>query len=388
MRSAARKQVRGDPLRFFAADDVERARRYHRPLYWAAAAEAALELALLATLAWTQVGDALDPTSLPWWQRTLAYAAIIVAISAAMQTPLAYWRGYLRERRWQLSTQRLGAWASDRLKATGVNIVLTSALLLGLVALARTFTGWWVVPAAAAAALAAILLSFLAPVVIAPIFNRYVPLREEPLSAELRALAATAAVPVEDVLVEDTSRRTRKANAYVAGLGRTRRLVVSDTLLAAAPPAELRTVVAHELGHRRERHLLFGTLISAAGAVAATIVVWALLGTQVADPHRLPVVLLLGFALGLAALPPVTAVSRSWERSADRYALQLTKEPAAYQSVFRRLAATNLSDLDPPAMVYFLLFTHPTTAERLAAAATADEVRSPDASVGETTQEG
>jgi STE24 endopeptidase len=367
MGSAARKHVSADPLRFFSAEEVERSRRYHRPLYWAAAVDVALEVGVLVALAWTQAGDALDPSSLPWWARTLAYSAIIVLISAAAQTPLAFWRGYLHERRWEFSTQDAGAWAGDRVKATGVNVVLTSVLLLGLVAIARALPGWWVVPAAATAALAALLLSFLAPVVIAPLFNRYAPLREEPLREELRTLADAATVPVEDVLIEDTSRRTRKANAYVAGLGRTRRIVVSDTLLATAPAAEVRTVVAHELGHRRERHLLFGTFLSALGAVAAVVIVWAVLGTEVADPDRLPVVLLLGFALGVAALAPLTALSRRWERTADRYALELTNEPAAFESAFRRLSSTNLSDLDPPSIVYVLLFTHPTPAERLAA---------------------
>ena len=367
MSSGARERTTADPLRFFPAEAVERARRYHRPLYWAAATDVALELALLAVLAWTQAGDALDPGSLPWWARTVLYAAIIVAVSAVVHTPLAFWRGYLRERRWGFSTQRAGGWAGDRIKATGANVVLTSVLLLGLVALARALPGWWVVPTAAGAALAAVLLTFLAPVLLAPLFNRYVALREEPLSSDLRALAERATVPVEDVLVEDTSRRTRKVNAYVAGLGRTRRIVVTDTLLAAAPVAEVRTVVAHELGHRRERHLLLATLLSVVGAVAATIVVWATLGTEAADPHRLPLVLLLGFGLGLAALPPSAAISRRWERTADRYALELTGEHDAFASAFRRLAATNLSDLDPPALVYSLLFTHPTTAERLAA---------------------
>lgn len=367
MSSGAPRRPAADPLRFFSAEEVERSRRYHRPLYWAAAADGVLELTLLATLAWTRFGDALDPSSLPWWARTLVYAAIIVAVSAALHTPIAFWRGYLRERRWQFSTQDARSWANDRIKATAVNAVLTSVLLLGLVALARTLPGWWVVPAAAAAGLAAVLLTFLAPVVLAPLFNRYVALREEPLSSDLRALADTAAVPVEEVLVEDMSRRTRKANAYVAGLGRTRRIVVSDTLLDAAPPAEVRTVVAHELGHRRERHLLLGTSLSVIGAIVATTVVWAVLGTDVADPRRLPEVLLLVFVLGAAALPPLTAVSRRWERTADRYALELTHEPDAYAGAFRRLAATNLSDLDPPPLVYAVLFTHPTTAERLAA---------------------
>ncbi len=367
---SARRRTRSaaDPLRFFSAQEVERARSYHRPLYWAAAVDLALEGAVLAALVWSAAGTALDPRSLPWWARTPAYAAIVIAVSAGVRTPIAFWRGYLRERRWSFSTQSWRAWFGDRVKAVGVNVVLSCALLLGLVALVRALPGWWVVPAAAAFALAALLLSFLAPVLLAPLFNRYTPLRAEPLATELRALAQAAGVPVEDVLIEDTSRRTRKANAYVTGLGRTRRIVVSDTLLAAALPAELQTVVAHELGHRRKQHVLLGTLLSIGGAIVATIVVWALLGTRAADPHRLPLLLLIALALSLAGLPAFTAISRRWERSADRYALELTNDPSAYQSAFRRLTAANLSDLDPPALVYLLLFTHPTPAERLAAA--------------------
>jgi len=354
-----------DPRRFFAAEEVERARRYHRPLYFAAAAGLALEVAVLAVLAWTKAGSALDPDSLPWWARTLAYAAIVVVVAAAVQTPLAFWRGYLRERRWDFSTQTLRGWFGDRLKVLAVNVVLTASLLFALVALARALPGWWVVPAAAAFALGAFVLSFLAPVLLAPLFNRYRPLEQEPLRSELQALASAAGVPVERVLVEDTSRRTRKANAYVTGLGKTRRLVVSDTLLAAAPGNELRGVVAHELGHRRERHVLLGTLLSVAGAVVATVVVWALLGTRAADPHRIPLLLLLALGLAVVAMPLLAAISRRWERRADWYA-------AAYASALRRLTVANLGDLDPPALVYLFLFTHPTAAERLAASGGAD----------------
>ena len=131
-----------DPLRFCSAEEVTRSRRYHRPLYWAGLAALALEATVLALFAWTAVGDALDPKSLPWWARTLVYAAIIVVISAAVQLPLAYWRGYIREREWQFSTQTLGGWLSDRAKGTAVNVFLPASALLALVAL---------VPSAAAA---------------------------------------------------------------------------------------------------------------------------------------------------------------------------------------------------------------------------------------------
>jgi STE24 endopeptidase len=189
----------------------------------------------------------------------------------------------------------------------------------------------------------------------------------EPLRRELHALAGAAGVPVEDVLVEDTSRRTRKANAYVTGLAKTRRLVVSDTLLAEASPAEIQTVVAHELGHRRMRHVLLGTVLSLVGVIASTVVLWALLGTTVADAHRLPLLLLIALALTMVTGPAVNALSRRWERNADRFALELTHDRAAYEQAFRRLAATNLSDLDPPQLIYLLLFTHPTPPQRLAA---------------------
>jgi STE24 endopeptidase len=358
-----------DPLRFFSAEQVARARRYQRPLYWAAAAELALTTAFLAALGWSAAGSALDPSSLPWWARTLAYASIIIVLSAAMRTPLAFWRGFLREHRFGFSTQSCRGWLIDRIKAVGIDLVLVAPLLLALVALARMLPGLWVVPAAAAFAVIVFLFSFLAPMLLAPLFNQFEPLDREPLRTEVHALAQAAGVSVEDVLVEDTSRRTRKANAYVTGLAKTRRLVVSDTLLAEASPAEIQTVVAHELGHRKMRHVLLGTVLSLVGVIGGTVVVWALLGTSVADAHRLPLLLLIALALAVASGPAVNALSRRWEQNADRFALELTRDRAAYEHAFRRLAAANLSDLDPPQLIYVLLFTHPTPPQRLAAAA-------------------
>jgi STE24 endopeptidase len=130
----------------------------------------------------------------------------------------------------------------------------------------------------------------------------------------------------------------------------------------------MQTVVAHELGHRRMRHVLLGTVLSLFGVIAGTVVVWALLGTTVADAHRLPLLLLIALALTVVTGPPVNALSRRWEQNADRFALGLTHDRAAYEQAFRRLAATNLSDLDPPKVIYLLLFTHPTPPQRLAAA--------------------
>src|SRR5437867_6701195 len=116
--------TRVEAVRFFSAEEVARARSYHRPLYWAAAVDGAIQAGVLATLVWSGVGKALDPDSLLWWVRTPAYAAIVIAVSAAVRTPGALWSGFIRERRWGFSTQRLRSWAADRCKAAAAGTCL------------------------------------------------------------------------------------------------------------------------------------------------------------------------------------------------------------------------------------------------------------------------
>jgi STE24 endopeptidase len=352
----------------FTPEEVERARRYHRPLYVALGVGAVLGAAVLLVLATGPVGDAVyrPLRGAPWALRTVAFAVLVALISDLVGLPLSFWSGYAHERRWGFSTQSVGGWAADRAKGVAVGLVLSAAALLGLVALARALPGWWPVPAAAAAALLVLFLSFVAPVVLEPIFNRFEPLADEELAADLHALAERAGVPVREVLVADASRRTTKTNAYVSGIGRTRRVVLYDTLLRDASAAEIRLVVAHELGHRRERHVSKGTLLLMGGAVAAVVLIWAALGTSAGDPRNLPWILLVGLGLELAGMPVLTSVLRRWERAADRLALELTHDPAAFASVIRTLAVSNLSDLEPPRPLYLMLFTHPTPSERLA----------------------
>jgi STE24 endopeptidase len=245
--------------------------------------------------------------------------------------------------------------------------VLAALAVLGIVALAHAFPSWWPTIAAPAAALLVLLVGFVAPVVLEPLFNRFRPLADEELADELRALADRAGVPVRDVLVADASRRTTKVNAYVSGLGSTRRVVLFDTLVSRAEPRELKLVLAHELGHRRAGHVAKATLLGMVGAAFATLAIWALVQDP-QDPTVAPLVLLIASMLELAALPLQTAISRRWEREADRFSLALTSDREAFVSVHRDLATANLSDLDPPRWLYRLLFTHPTAPERIAAA--------------------
>jgi STE24 endopeptidase len=352
----------------FSPEERVRASAYHRPLYLALLADAAISVVLFAALAWSSLGDWLfSPLeSVSPVAAAAAYAALVVAFSSVVHTPLAFWRGFRRERRWGFSTQGAGGWLGDRAKGLAVSIVLGAGGWAAAVALARALPGWWALPAGAALALAVLLLSFVAPVVLEPLFNRFRPLEDETLAASLRSLSQRAGVPVREVLVADASRRTTKVNAYVSGMGRTRRVVVFDTLLESADAAEVEVVVAHELGHRCEGHVAKLTLLAMAGAAVAVAVLWAVLGTRVADPRTLPEAVLLLMALELVALAPGAALSRRFERAADRCSLELTQQPAAFARVHLRLARRNLSDLEPPRLVYLLLFSHPTAPERLA----------------------
>ncbi len=363
---------------FFGPEEIARARRYHRPLYAAFVVNSALGIALLAWLAFGTVGDSLYDTTggWPWWGRGLAFTALVVALSWLVRLPVGLWSGYLRERRWGFSTQTLRGWVADRVKALAVGVVLTVPLLLGLLALARGLPRAWPAPAAGGAALAILLVGFVAPVVLEPLFNRFAPLVDAELAGDLRALAERAGTPIRAVLVADASRRTRKLNAYVSGLGRTRRVVLFDTLLEKAEPRETRLVVAHELGHRSAGHVVKGTLLGMAGSTGFVLVLWALLrwhalleaigASGPGDSRISPFVLVLGTVLELAGLPLGSALSRRWEREADRFSLELTRDPEAFEEAHRGLALANLADLDPPRVAYVAVFTHPTPPERLA----------------------
>jgi STE24 endopeptidase len=364
----------------FTAEELERARRYHRPLYFVLLVDATLGLVALSLLAFTRVGSWLYAVvdEIPWWGRALLFPILVLGVLTVLRLPLSFWRGHVRERGWGFSTQTAGGWLLDRAKGFVVTAVLSALAVLAFVALARAVPGPWPAAAAPGAAVLVLALGFAGPIVLEPLFNRFRPLGDAALAGEMRALAERAGVPVRDVLVADASRRTRRENAYVSGLGRTRRIVLFDNLLEASEPRQIRLVVAHELGHRRARHVERGTLLAMAGAAAVVLVLWGLLSWPAlleaigasgpGDPRVAPFLFLVVGVFELIGLPLGAALSRRWEREADRSSLELTRDPQAFESAHRRLARANLADLEPPRAFYALLFSHPTPPERIAAA--------------------
>jgi STE24 endopeptidase len=370
-----------DPRRFFTEDQITRANQYQGPRYVAFAVGTAVGLAVLAVLAFTPAGDLLlrPVRSWPWPLAAAASVLLTMVVLTLARLPVSIWRGYFHERAWGFSTQSVAGWFGDWGKALALSVGISALVLTGLIALIRLLPRAWPVAAAVAGAAVVVVLSYLAPVLFEPLFNRFAPLEDRELAAELMGLADRAGVPVREVLVADASRRTTKENAYVSGIGATRRLVVYDTLLERAARDEVALVVAHELGHRREHHVEWATLVGAVATGAGVLVLWLLLRSDSVlgaaraagpgDPRIVPLVILMATVLNLVTLPPSNWISRRFERAADRFALDLTGDREAYVRTERGLALRNLADLDPGPLTYRLLFTHPAPAERVALAA-------------------
>ncbi|MFC4591104.1 M48 family metallopeptidase [Sphaerisporangium corydalis] len=369
--------VAPDPARDFTAAQIARADAFDAAVTAPAYLSLAVTVAVAGVLVLTPCGAWLAARLRgPWWLRALIGVLAFSAASLLIKWPLGMWYE-TRLRDYGLSTQHWPAWSADRLKNFAVQTVIVAIMVLAVVWLARRLPERWWIPAAAGAFALTVVASFAYPVVVEPLFNDFTPLKAGGLRSDLVAMAARDGVPVKDVLVADASRRTTALNAYVSGFGATRRIVVYDTLLGA-PAGEVRLVVAHELGHAKNGDVLSGTLIGALGAAAGACLLFLAVSTRalrrragvpaIGDPRAA------GLLLGLMTLatvlsgPAENVVSRRVEARADVHALDLTRDPATFAAMQRRLAVTNVSDLTPAAFEYLMYSSHPTTPQRIALA--------------------
>ena len=275
-----------------------------------------------------------------------------------------------------LATQDWLPWLEDVAKSAGIDAVFAAAGGALALALIRRFRRNWWAPAAVVIVAFGVVTIWLFPIVIDPLFNRFEPLRPGPTRSDVLELADEADVDVGEVYRVDASRRTTAANAYVGGLGHTKRVVLYDNLISAFPRDQMRLVVAHELGHQKHNDLTRGLVWLALVAPAGTFLAQALAERfarreGLADVSRKPgpIVLpaialslaIVSFGLGAAS----NVLSRQVEARADAFSLRLTDDPAAFVQLERRLALRNISDPDPPPVLHTLFGTHPTTAERI-----------------------
>jgi STE24 endopeptidase len=359
-------------------DKATRYHRLHRRASLAGTGTSALFfVAFLVSGASAALRDVASSASGGSFYAALAfYVAAVAAAHELIQLPLAFYQGVTLERRYGLSTQTTARWWRDHLKASAIALPLAIAAAILTWSFLRWNSEWWWAAAAAAFALILILLAQLAPVLLLPLFYEFTPLDRPALSARLLALAERAGTPVLGVFEWRLSDRTRKANAALTGIGPTRRILLSDTLLAEHSDDEIEVILAHELAHHVHRDLWSGIAFEGAlialGFYLADQVLEIFAGSfglaGKGDIASLPLLVLAIGGVSLVLVPFSNAFSRAHERRADRYALTMTRNADAFITAMRRLASQNLAEERPSPVVEMLFHSHPSTSARIAAA--------------------
>jgi STE24 endopeptidase len=360
----------------------EKAVRYHRSgnVIWAL--EQLLGLALPAALLWSGLSARLRAIGAAvgrghFYPTLVVTFALLSVLLTIVQLPLSYYVGHVRERAYGLSDQRLGKWAGDQIKGLVVGLIVGAAVLWVPYLLLRASPGHWWIWTGALALPFLVLVLLVTPVFIAPLFNKFGPMRDKQLEAEVLAVAAQAGVEGARVFEVAKSVDTKKVNAYVTGVGKTKRIVLWDTLLGRLTPRQTRFVVGHELGHYVLHHVWLNILTSAALLVAGLFAVHrsadlllARFGgqfgfTRISDVASMPLFMLLLSLFAGVLTPAVLALSRRHERAADVFGLELTGDRQAAASAFVALQEQNLAVPRPGRLYKLLRASHPPIGERV-----------------------
>jgi len=299
----------------------------------------------------------------------------LLLASAILEVPFQLYGDFRIEQRHGFNRQTPGLWWSDWMKSTALSLLLTSALTVGALALIQAAPHTWWIWVSALVSGVSLLLTFLSPYVIEPLFHKMEPLEVAGLSDGIRAMTEKAGVHVGRVLKVDASRRSSHSNAYFTGLGRVKRVVLFDTLLAHMSHGQILAVLAHELGHWKKHHVLFRMLTMLLLLVAGAYLAFhfapgpglpALVGLSVASfPARVVILMMTASVLMFPLTPLFAAWSRRDERQADRFAVELHGQPRDLADALAKLGTENLSNLHPHPLFAAFYYSHPPLVERI-----------------------
>jgi Zn-dependent protease with chaperone function len=309
--------------------------------------------------------------------RTLVYFIGFSLAYSALTLPLTFYSGWWIPHQYHLSDQSPPAWAWDRVKEAMIGFAITAPLVLALYALIRRQPRRWWFSFWLLSIPVTIFLVLIAPVVLDPVFHKYEPLRNQELRDKILTLAAKAGIQGGRVYEVDMSRETKTVNAYVTGLGATKRIVLWDTTLQRLKPDEILFIMGHEMGHYVYNHVYWGLGLSIGGSFVlfflldgATRLMLARWGaawgvTGLGDLAALPALMATLALLQFFGTPIMGAVSRTMEAQADRFGLRITGNGHAAARAFVKLSEDNLSLPSPPPAIHYWLGTHPTLQERI-----------------------
>jgi STE24 endopeptidase len=358
--------------------DSQRVKRYHRTGRILSVAGFSVDLAILLTLLFTGWTITLRALAFSWttsvWIAVLIYLGLFGVVTYVIGLPLNFLGGFWSDHRYGLSNLALAGWVKDELKGAALGGGLA---VLGVEFLYATIRRWpqhWWILCAAVFVGFFILLANLSPILIFPIFFKFKPLENPSLTQRLLELSQRAGTRVKGVFEWKLSEKSKKANAALVGLGNTRRIVLSDTLLAQFQDEEVEAVLGHEFGHHVHRHVFQGITIQGGATFFGFYLIHRTLGRL--SPHfgfrgpedfaNLPLLALVTMGLSLVLLPVVNAHSRAMERQADACALRAIPSRAAFISSMEKLAELNLAERQPHPWIEFVFHGHPSIEERIA----------------------
>jgi Zn-dependent protease with chaperone function len=307
----------------------------------------------------------------------MLYALLVTGVLALLGLPFSFYVGFVRQHAYGLSSQTLEKWVADWIKGVVVSgIGLALVLWIPYLLLRRSPRRWWLYAGLATIPVTT-LLYVVSPILVDPLFNEFGPLRDQSLERRILALARRAGIPESRVFQVNKSVDTKRVNAYVTGVGGTKRIVLWDTLLDKLEPDQVAFVVAHEMGHFVLRHMLTLIALVAVLALTSLYVIHRVAGglirrfghrfgfTQLSDPASLPLLILLGTAVSFVTTPVILAVTRYQEREADRFALELTRDNRAAATAFVRLQEENLAIPRPGVLFMLWRGSHPALGDRV-----------------------
>jgi STE24 endopeptidase len=340
-----------------------------------AAAYFLLSIVLLASGATRLVEQAVRHFAANDYLALLGFTAVLGMAETILTLPLQYYSGFHLEHKYNLSNQTLWRWIWEGLKGLLVSIPIATPLILAFFYCLRSFGSLWWLPVGLLLFLFSVVLARLGPVLIFPLFYKFQPLPDGELKSKILDLCRSVGMSVQGVFVFDMSKNTKKANAAFAGIGKSKRIILGDTLVANFRDEEIETVFAHELGHYKLRHIMvmmaLGTLSSFVGLYFTAVLYEISLKwfgfTSIDQIAALPLLAVWLGVYSLVTAPLTNIVSRSHERAADKFAIRSTGNAEAFGTALRKIAAINLADVSPHPVVEFLFHSHPSIEKRIQA---------------------
>lgn len=303
----------------------------------------------------------------------ILFVLTIGLAGSVLSFPVSYFSGFYLEHKYNLSNQTFGKWIFESLKAMLVSLVIGVPILLTFYYILNTFYSLWWLPFAIIMFFISVVLSQIFPVLILPLFYKVTPIENESLKDKITALAKRAGIKVEKIYKFDMSKNTKKANAAFTGLGKTKRIILGDTLLNSYSEDEIETVIAHELGHFKKKHIIKNIIIGTATSFFTLYLIALLYKSSlswfgfesITQVSAIPLLALWSMLIGLITTPLGNILSRKFEFEADEYAVIETKKPLEFISTLEKLNEQNLGDKEPHPFVEWFFYSHPSIKKRI-----------------------